>query len=411
MALVQTSGLALFFYTGWVMSLMWIGVYAVTHVVYYGCLKYADRCPSWGAVRLVSVSFFVMLLAYFWMPAFLMVQEDLTLQIPAAAALGGALVFLIRRADTSLAMCYLEIASVGVAIIAVDILALARVQDMAARLVMIFTSMSLFAYFAKAMLAARKQRLEAERAARLSLQSQKMEALGQLAGGVAHDFNNILTALNGSLELYDLVEDPAERADLIRNCRETTDRAGSLVGQLMSFARQKTLATSLQDVSEVLRSTAQLGERLLPSQISFRTVCSHEHIVAQVDDGQLMTAVLNLISNARDAMPGGGEITMSCSAWQADKPFVVAGGSTLPPGRYAEISVADNGTGINEDDLPRILDPFYTTKPDGKGSGLGLSMVFGFAKQSQGGLIIDTSQTGTKVSIVIPCEPAMAPAA
>ena len=220
-------------------------------------------------------------------------------------------------------------------------------------------------------------------------QAQKMEAVGQLTGGIAHDFNNILGAILGNLTLIE----PAVRADADlyerwRRAMGAADRAARQVERLLAFSRRQRLAPEIVDVNTLVGSMLDLLESSLGSGVDLTTELAPGLPTVRVDPGQLENTLFNLAINARDAMQGEGRITIT----------------TAYPGEDAvEITVADNGCGIPPDLLDRVCEPFFTTKPSGKGSGLGLSMVYGFVRQSGGELRIDSEPgRGTRVRISLP---------
>lgn len=231
-------------------------------------------------------------------------------------------------------------------------------------------------------------------------QAQRMEALGQLTGGVAHDFNNFLTSFMGNLELAlgrgDLPEDAA------RHVRAALDGARSseaLVHRLLAFSRRQTLRPAVVDIGEVLEDLGSMIEPLLGDRMLLAMEPVAGDISALVDAGQLQQSVLNLVMNARDAMPDGGTLYVSASLTllSANDP------SGLPPGDYISIVVADTGTGIDAHLLKYVFEPYFTTKTPGEGVGLGLSMVYGFAAQSGGGVRVESVVGGgTQVEILLP---------
>nr|WP_222184324.1 PAS domain-containing sensor histidine kinase [Geminicoccus harenae] len=252
--------------------------------------------------------------------------------------------------------------------------------------------------------------LEEEMASRLRLeaalrQSQKMEAVGQLTGGIAHDFNNMLTGIIGSIDVLkrrirsNRLED-AER--FMDAALASASRAANLTHRLLAFSRRQSLDPKPVDINRLIGSLEELIGRTLNEQISLEMVLGHDLPPAVVDANQLENATLNLTINARDAMPEGGSLTIGTRE-------VVVGTDAaaerpgLEPGRYLALTVSDTGVGIAPELLDKVYDPFFTTKPIGQGTGLGLSMVYGFAQQSDGQVRIDTQLgRGTAVTIYLP---------
>jgi PAS domain S-box-containing protein len=229
-------------------------------------------------------------------------------------------------------------------------------------------------------------------------QSDKMQALGTLAGGIAHDFNNLLTAILGSLELAGpKVADQPRVQRLIENARGAAERGASLTKRLLSFSRAHDLQARPVDVNTLITGMSDLFGRSLGGLVTVRTDLEDGLPAVQVDPDQLELAVLNLCINARDAMPDGGAITV------ATRRLAISGDPEIADGPYLGISVTDEGTGIPEDILRRVCEPFFTTKAVGQGTGLGLAMVFGLAQQSKGRLVIDSVVgRGTRVELALP---------
>ena len=234
-------------------------------------------------------------------------------------------------------------------------------------------------------------------------QAQKMQAIGQLAGGVAHDFNNLLTAMIGFCDLLLLRFRPGDQsfADIMQ-IKQNANRAANLVRQLLAFSRRQTLQPRVIDITEVLSELRHLLNRLLGEGIELELVHQRDLGPVKVDPGQLEQVIINLAVNARDAMPDGGtlairtvNVTLATALLQAAE--------AVPPGSYILIEVSDTGTGIDPEILVRIFEPFFSTKEVGSGTGLGLSTVYGIVKQTGGFIFVDsTLGTGTKFSIYLP---------
>jgi two-component system cell cycle sensor histidine kinase/response regulator CckA len=222
------------------------------------------------------------------------------------------------------------------------------------------------------------------------VQSQKMQAIGQLAGGVAHDFNNLLTAISGHCDLLLLRhregdEDYGDLMQIIQNA----NRAASLVGQLLAFSRKQTLKMTRVDLRDTLGDLIHLLNRLVGDRVRLRLEHDPALVPIRCDRRQLEQVLMNLVVNARDAMPDGGTITIETRCITLDAPML-RDRATVPPGRYVVVSVQDEGVGIAPDKMRRIFEPFFTTKRPGEGTGLGLSMAYGIVKQSGGFLFADS---------------------
>ena len=236
-------------------------------------------------------------------------------------------------------------------------------------------------------------------------QSQKMEAVGQLTGGIAHDFNNMLTGIIGSLELLRrrVARGKLDDLDGLIDLGVTSaNRAAGLTHRLLAFSRRQSLDSKPVEINQLVTSMGELLQRSINESIALDMRLAAELWTAEADPNQLESALLNLVINARDAMPGGGKLVVETSNRHLDSVFTAAYG-TLTPGDYVELSVSDTGCGIPEHLLTRVFDPFFTTKPIGQGTGLGLSMIYGFARQSHGYVTIHSEVgMGTTVSLFLP---------
>jgi PAS domain S-box-containing protein len=232
--------------------------------------------------------------------------------------------------------------------------------------------------------------------------AEKMEAVGQLTGGVAHDFNNILTVITGTIEiLADAVAKDPQLATITKMIDEAAGRGAELTQHLLAFARKQPLQPREVDVNELIVDTAKLLRPTLGEQIQIESVFEDESCIATVDPNQLTTAILNLALNARDAMQDGGKLIIETGTAYLDEAY--AGANDVQPGHYAMIAVSDTGTGIPAGMLTRVFDPFFTSKGPGKGTGLGLSMVYGFIKQSAGHIKIYSEEGhGTTIKLYLP---------
>jgi two-component system cell cycle sensor histidine kinase/response regulator CckA len=233
--------------------------------------------------------------------------------------------------------------------------------------------------------------------------AQKLDAIGRLAGGIAHDLNNALTAIAGytELALNVLREDHPAHAD-IQEVRRAAERAASVTRQLLAFSRKQLLEPRLFNLNEIVISLARLLERLLGEDVRLETELSPELPPIHADPGQIEQAIINLAVNARDAMPKGGRILLATAVERVDQTFVRPHAS-MPPGAYVRLRVIDNGQGMTRETQDHIFEPFFTTKPAGKGTGLGLAMVWGTVKQSGGFIFVDSEpEHGTTFHLYFP---------
>jgi two-component system cell cycle sensor histidine kinase/response regulator CckA len=234
-------------------------------------------------------------------------------------------------------------------------------------------------------------------------QSQKMQAIGQLAGGVAHDFNNVLQAIIGNCDLL-LMRHPAGDPSFaeINEVRQNSVRAAGLVRQLLAFSRQQTLQPKVLALADTLTELSMLLRRLVGERIQLRIEHAQDLWPVRADEGQIGNAIMNMVVNARDAMPDGGTVMIRASnlTLAASRPI---GTGSMPAGEYVEIDVADTGAGIAKENLAKIFEPFFTTKPVGQGTGLGLSTVYGVVKQTGGFITVDSElKKGTTFHIFLP---------
>ncbi len=241
--------------------------------------------------------------------------------------------------------------------------------------------------------------------------SQRLDAVGQLTGGIAHDFNNLLTVVSGNLQLMEAgLADHPELGEIIDSALRAVDRGAALTRKLLAFARRQRLMPREVEPAHLLADLRQMLQRTLGERIAISVECGEDVPAVFADPGELDAALINLALNARDAMPRGGVLRISV------KRSVYAGDGELDPGTYVVFRVADTGTGMPPEILARALEPFFTTKEAGKGNGLGLSMVYGFVKQSGGRVAIEsTPGAGTQVELYLPARwldrPSHAPAA
>lgn len=226
------------------------------------------------------------------------------------------------------------------------------------------------------------------------VQAQKMQAVGQLAGGVAHDFNNLLTAIIGFCDLLLLRHGAGDQSfSDIMQIKQNANRAANLVRQLLAFSRQQTLRPKVLDITDILAETSNLVRRLIGETIDLKMVHGRNLGTVRADEGQLEQVIINLAVNARDAMQDGGTLTISTHGVGRED-SKSSEFHDLPANEYTLIRIADSGTGIAAENLEKIFEPFFTTKEVGKGTGLGLSTVYGIVTQT-GGFIYVTSEVGT----------------
>lgn len=237
------------------------------------------------------------------------------------------------------------------------------------------------------------------------IEAQRLEAIGQLSGGIAHDFNNLLGIILGNIELVQLkVADNSFVIECLNNACIAVNRGASLIQKLLSFSRAQSLKLEIVDVNSFVQSTLSLIKPALGDDVKIQTYFDDNPIFIEVDTMMLSNAILNIAINAKHAMPKGGVLTICTSIKELCGQSLLSSEETVF-GSYVLISITDTGHGINDEDLKKVFEPFYTTKEVGKGSGLGLSMVFGFMKQSNGHIHISSKLgEGSTIFLYFPIE-------
>jgi two-component system NtrC family sensor kinase len=236
-------------------------------------------------------------------------------------------------------------------------------------------------------------------------QAQKMEAVGRLTGGIAHDFNNLLTAIIGNVELAMRRLDGADErvGRSLSSIRQASLRAATLVQRLLTFSRQHPQEIKTVDINRLVQDMSELLHRSIGEAVTIETVLASGLWKTATDPNQLENAILNLAVNARDAMPEGGRLTIETSNAYLDEAYVTRVGGEVKPGQFVMVAISDTGTGMSAEVRDKAFEPFFTTKPAGAGSGLGLSMVYGFVKQSGGHIhIYSEASQGTSVKMYFP---------
>jgi signal transduction histidine kinase/ActR/RegA family two-component response regulator len=233
------------------------------------------------------------------------------------------------------------------------------------------------------------------------VRAQKMEAIGQLTGGVAHDFNNLLAVIMGNAEMLETRES-GEKAERIQSILHAAERGAELVHRLLAFSRRQPLSAKPFDLRALVSGMGDLLARMLGETIDITMKSADDLWPALADQGQVEDALLNLAINGRDAMPEGGKLTIECANARLDDAYVEKN-PEFAAGDYVVLAVRDTGVGIKSDVMQHVYEPFFTTKRFGDGSGLGLSMVYGFVKQSGGNITIDSAEgQGTVVRLYLP---------
>jgi two-component system, cell cycle sensor histidine kinase and response regulator CckA len=248
-----------------------------------------------------------------------------------------------------------------------------------------------------------KMRRERVRLEEQFRQAQKMEAVGRLAGGVAHDFNNLLTVITGYSDLLLASRDLKEsQRTALEEIRRSAERGGSLTHQLLAFSRRQPMETRAIHINDLVLHIEKMLRRLIGEDIELVTIAAASVDSVMADQGRLEQVIMNLVVNARDAMPNGGKLTIETGTHDVSDAFM-AGQLGVAPGEYVTISVLDTGTGMDEDTMTHLFEPFFTTKNPGRGTGLGLATAYGIIRQSGGAILIDSERGyGTIARIYLP---------
>ncbi len=240
-------------------------------------------------------------------------------------------------------------------------------------------------------------------------QAQKMEAVGELTGGIAHDFNNLLLVISGNLELLEPHLAREDSRELLKEARDATALGAKLTDQLLTFARRRHMDVQVVELNELVVSIADMLRRTLGQHITLSTSLAPDAWPTRADPGQFQSAIVNMAVNARDAMPHGGKLAIETRNMLIDSEHTVLH-PELQPGQYVQLSISDTGTGMPRELCDRVFEPFFTTKEKGRGTGLGLAMVYGFVKQCGGHVTIYSEVgLGTTINLYLPRADAAAP--
>lgn len=398
---VSGAGILIYFYTGWPSALIWSTHFVAAwsaHTIFTYTRK-AIFSPF--EIAMAAFLFGNLQIAFGWLPLVLFMNESRPLMLVGGALISAQLLFLVRRNDS---FKIYQIVQVAVVIFGSIVVYASYYPDLDTPLAVVGAALALVGlnyYFVQSLRVARRMRLSRAAATRRANQATKMAAVGQLAGGVAHDFNNNLTAIIGSLELARLTEDPEEREEILDNALVASNQAAQTVKQLMIFARKERPTVSEIQTGEVFSELVKLTERLIPTSIKFEILDDNGSLPIQANQNQLLSGLVNLVANSIDAMPQGGVLRLWSQRVRLEKPLPMTDGANLDPGEYVRITLEDSGQGIPEGIIMNVIDPFFTTKPVGKGSGLGLSMVSGMMKELNGGLSIKSNQNGTAINLFL----------
>lgn len=406
---VTIAAILIYVSTGNALVPLWCFLYLFANMAYSIALKYARPPISWTAymgfvlLNCVSSGLYVSLPIYMW------TTDETALKIVSAFGLMGLALFNLARHNTRDMLALWDMTLLVASCLYIGFYEAGQVGNVEQKAMLIVGTLTMCIYYIISQLSSLSIHEKLQETRIRSAQSQKMEAIGRLTGGVAHDFNNILTVVKGNLELHAITTDPQEREKIIAEAQNAASRAASVISQLLAFSRQASLHPESVEIETFLKDLHPLIRSVLKENIDFNINCSDDLPPILVDANQLSSAILNLAINARDAMPSGGELRIETHLATSLSEVL---GDPLLPRNYVVVEVKDTGTGIPESALGKVSEPFYTTKPVGEGSGLGLSMVRGFTEQSGGGMHIGSKTgVGTVISLYLPAHPEADPAA
>lgn len=394
--------LVLWIYADAPWALVWLGVFALLHAANFNLLRRVTA-PRRPHLILACILFLSILTWFLTLLGFLILQNDTPMQICGLASLGCVMLWLVKRSDTPLFLIIGEIAVFAVMAGGCLALALPHITELSAQITTALCTCGVVIYFGMALFMARAQRLRTVEFQKRTTEAQKLEALGQLAGGVAHDFNNILTATIGNLELFREVPTQPEKEQCVEEALLAARSGDALARRLLSYSRRDDNEQEQTNLARTLFTLQTLGRRLVPAHINIFVCEVDPEAMLCVSEPDLTTALLNLMVNARDAMPGGGKLSVRAYSEQLEHARMMIDGKPIPAGQYMRIDVQDTGYGIRPELMNQILEPFFTTKLAGQGSGLGLPMVSEFARAAGGGLHLASSPDGTCATIYLPC--------
>ena len=356
----------------------------------------AEYAMALALAGLTSTAFVAMCM-YMWSTGILISQ------FAAYCMVQGFATFVLTRGGTVIELIFLDTVPILIgALYATNSLA-TKMADQVHPAVTFAIALMILTYYVVSVYNVFDTKTKLRRAEDRTIAVERLEAVGHLTGGLAHDFNNILTAVLGQLDLYAHLTNPAEKDDCVAAAHQSATRAAKLTAQLLFFARKARISAVATDLTDFLTEFAETARAILPNGTMLRTVLPQNLPLVSVDRDKLGSVLQQLVLNARDAMGEAGELTLTLRMVQEPTARKLQGDTALIPGSYCVICLADKGSGISPIHLPRIFEPFYTTKTKGNASGLGLSMAAGFAELSGGGIVVHSEPgAGTMVKLYLP---------
>lgn len=401
---ITLGGAVLYSYTGWAASYLWGVIFASVHAVQWPYLRSKMKSATERDAVIGGMLFVAVHISFIWLPTYLASLADPGLTMVGMLVFVVTAMYHIRRADTALWLVIAQIVIFSASLVWISTAQIPRYEDPIVQLsVGIVTAMATI-YIALTMMAAHTKQLELTKAARLLAQEQKMSAIGRLAGGVAHDFNNVLTVIKGNLELHQHLEEAEEKSEVLAAALKAAERAEGVIQQLLVYARKAPTNPQKVNANDMVDDFATLSKTMVPERIRF--VCHKwpQPLEMELDERQLSAALLNILKNSIDAICGNGTITLEVTKLDGRDCGGLVTGRSLASGDYVAIKISDTGHGIPQDIIAKVSDPFFTTKELGKGTGLGLSMVQGFVERFNGGMSIESSSSGTVIVLFVPSQ-------
>ena len=340
---------------------------------------------------------FVGIAMYMWS------TQVLVAQFAAYCMVQGFAIYVLTRNGTVLELMILDTTPILIgALFATGSLA-QQMSDLVNPAVIFAIALMILTYYVVSIYNVFDTKAKLRRAEDRTIAVERLEAVGHLTGGLAHDFNNILTAVLGQLDLYAHLTNPAEKDECVAAAHQSATRAAKLTAQLLFFARKARITAVATDLTDYLSEYAQSARAMLPPGVELRTDFPRDLPLVSVDRDKLGAVLQQLTLNARDALGETGELTLALEHAREPAARKMQGDTAVLPGSYCVICLADTGHGISPTHLPRIFEPFYTTKAKGHASGLGLPMAAGFAELSGGAIAVHSAQgAGTTVKLYLP---------
>ncbi|MEX3015997.1 sensor histidine kinase [Gymnodinialimonas hymeniacidonis] len=399
---VPLGALLLQLYTGWLAPVLWVLIFAGFHAVQWPFLTLRRKAASQLDAVVGGLLFIAVQISFLWLPTVLAANDDSSLMLIGMMVFVITAMYHVRRADRSRWLVLTQVAIFATSLAYISYACIERSDDPIVHAGVVMVTLFAIIFISVTMLGAHHRRLEIIQASANLAHEQKMSAIGKLAGGVAHDFNNSLTVIKGNLELFDEIHEASERREVMSEALRAAERAEGVIEQLLIYARKAPSKSSKIDANKALEDLEAFGQTMVPERIQLDVTKLPHPVMIEVDHRQLSAALLNLVKNSVDAIEANGTIVASLAVSNTTASRKKESESVPGDGRFVTFSVFDTGSGIPPEILGNVSDPFFTTKEPGKGTGLGLSMASGFATESGGKMEIESTKSGTLVSLILP---------